>query len=605
MGHYILFIQTARPAIRYLKVSVLALIVVATLLNCKKNMAVSDKRNVSANTLLPNITKPSVGGIRIAWDYTTLKRVSPLNAGIKYAGYPRLIQLHDRSLICVFEADGHVLVVKSSDTGNTWSEPIHVADPENAVNMAVPDIIELADHSLLASYNLRPVIIDPSRHFAIKTKKSYDGGLTWKDERTLYQAGYQFENGCWEPSAIQLPSGEIQLFFANERVYTSTDEQNISMLRSSDGGLTWSANPQIVSFRPGKRDGMPCPLLLKNGKDIVFSIEDNGFTTFKPYTIRSTVENNWSVTVGANSRDRNYALTDKIADNIYAGAPYLRQLKTGETILSYQGTEDRINSMNFSEMKVVVGDDKGLNFNRKTVPFNIAANKSGLWNSVSVLHDNTVVALTGTSNYTSNNAAEIWMIKGHVMPELSAEKQTITTNGLTDESAWKTNFPVFIGHTSATQAAATLTYDGGFLYVLAKITDSKVVISNTAIENNDGISIYVDAANRSTEKTEKGIWKISLSAGNKIAAYEGDNASWKVLNNTSDIQHAVKAVTNGYVVELAIPWKVLGSKPATGSRMGFNMSLTENTGKGRTDYTENISANEPDQPFSWCTLILK
>lgn len=31
-------------------------------------------------------------------------------------------------------------------------------------------------------------------------------------EQVLYEEGYQFENGCWEPSAIQLPDGQIQLF---------------------------------------------------------------------------------------------------------------------------------------------------------------------------------------------------------------------------------------------------------------------------------------------------------------------------------------------------------------------------------------------------------
>lgn len=590
----------------YLKVSVPALLLVLQLSNCKKNAAAPDVPKTDSTTPISNPVKPAVGGIRIAWDYTSLKKVSPSNAGINYAGYSRLIQLHDGSLICIYEADGHIVVVKSSDMGNTWSGQVNVASPDNGINMAVPDIIELADHSLLACYNPRPVNIDPSRHFAIKTKKSYDGGLTWKDERTLYEAGYQFENGCWEPSAIQLPSGEIQLFFANEGIYTNSDEQNISMLRSSDGGLTWSATPQIVSFRAGKRDGMPSPLLLQNGNDIVFSIEDNGFTTFKPYTIRSTVKNDWSVTVDANSPDRNYALAEKINDNIMAGAPYLRQLKTGETILSYQGAEDRAsNTTDFLEMKVAIGDDKALNFNKKTVPFNIAANRSGLWNSLSVLSDNTVVALTSTNNYAVNNATEVWMIKGHAIPQLSAEKQTITIDGTTDEQAWKTTLPVFIGHTRATQATATLTYDDDFLYVLTKVFDSKVVTDQATVENNDGISIYVDATNKSTEKPDKGIFKINLSAGNKIAVYEGNNTSWKAAANTSDIKHAVKTIANGYVVEVAIPWKILGSKPATNSRVGFNMSLTENTGKTTADYTESISANEPDQPFSWCTLTLK
>ena len=128
--------------------------------------------------------------------------------------------------------------------------------------------------------------------------------------------------------------------------------------------------------------------------------------------------------MGADSPDRNYALAEPVADNIYAGAPYLRQLKTGQTILSYQGTEGRTNSIDFAEMKVVIGDNNARNFTCRSSPFDIAANKSGLWNSLAVLSDNTVVALTSTNSYSRGNT-EIWMIKGHVIPEVTAGKETI------------------------------------------------------------------------------------------------------------------------------------------------------------------------------------
>jgi hypothetical protein len=365
----------------------------------------------SANTLSPDQSKK---GIHIVWDSTTLKRVS--SPGPRSCGYSRLAQLFDKSLLAVYEADGSTVCVKSSDLGKTWSAPVVIAPRTDGVAMAVPDILELKDHSILVCYNPRPGRSVTGKRFAIRTQKSYDGGTTWKDERILYEADFLFVNGCWEPSAIQLPNGEIQLFFANEGDYMTSNEQNISLVRSADNGLTWSKTREIASFRPGSRDGMPSPVLLQNGKDIVFSIEDNGFVNFKPYTIRSTVKDNWKNTVGASSPDRNYALAEPIADSIYAGGPYLRQLKTGQTILSYQGTEGRINKMNNADMKVVIGDNNARNFSHKSVPFHVPANKSCLWSSLAVLSDNIVVALTSTSAYSSGNS-EIWMIKGHVVPD--------------------------------------------------------------------------------------------------------------------------------------------------------------------------------------------
>jgi GH43 family beta-xylosidase len=346
----------------------------------------------------------------IVWDQSTLKRVSPAVTGQRYCGYARMLQLQDRSLIVIYEASGNIVCTKSNDLGNTWSEPVSIAAKADGVNMSVPDIVELKDHTLLACYNPRPSGNAISRRFGIRTKRSTDGGKIWKDERLVYEAGEKFENGCWEPAVIQLPDGTLELFFANEGPYTGSNEQNISMVRSADGGLNWTPEPTIASFRKNRRDGMPVPLMLNNGKDIVFSIEDNGGANFKPYIIKNSLSDNWHTTVGAKSEQRNYALKEHIADSLYAGAPFLRQMKTGQTILSYQGTEGRVNKMEFADMKVVLGDDHAANFDGKTTPFKIPADKHCLWNSLCVLDDNTIVALTSTNAFSDRT--EVYMIKG-------------------------------------------------------------------------------------------------------------------------------------------------------------------------------------------------
>ena len=365
-------------------------------------------------------TPPSdSSGKFLVWDITTLQKIAPQQlANIGYCGYPRMIQLKDESLLCIYEiSGGNIICVNSKDVGKTWSDPIIVATNNNGINRAVPDILELADGSLLASYNLRPPVYDSAKHFAISTAKSYDGGNSWRDERLVYQASAKADDGCWEPAQIQLPSGEIQLYFSNEAIYTNSNEQNISMFRSGDNGLSWSASPQIVSFRNGKRDGMPVPIFLKNYNEILFSIEDNGSGQFTPSIIRNTLQENWVNFVDASSPNRSSALASSLAsdNSFYAGAPFLRQLHTGETILSFQSTQQRNNQWDLSCMNVVIGDDNGRNFIHPSIPFNVPLNKMGLWNSHCVLKDNSVVALTSTNAYSSNNNVEVWMIKGHLV----------------------------------------------------------------------------------------------------------------------------------------------------------------------------------------------
>ena len=364
------------------------------------------QRNKATHTAKPHIH----------WDPGTGVQVSPMGATANYA---RMIQSAEGDLFCVYESAGGIQFTKSKDEGRTWQTPVPIVDKRDGINMSVPDIIQLQDASLLVSYNPRPHKIngtwDTTKHFAICTLKSYDGGDTWKDERTLYTASFAFEDGCWEPAQLQLPSGEVQLFFSNEGIYTTSNEQDISMFRSFDGGITWSAKPEIVSFTPHHRDGMPVPLLLHGNKEIVFSIEDNGGGQFKPSIIRNTLAQNWKATVDATDSNRTSALLPPLPDTVYAGAPFIRQLHSGATILSYQSNEHRSHNWEQSAMQVAMGDKEAKHFVTVEEPFHIPFDKNGLWNSLCILKDNTIIAITSTNAF--GNKTGIWMIKGRLVRE--------------------------------------------------------------------------------------------------------------------------------------------------------------------------------------------
>ena len=565
------------------------------LLSCSDSPNVIDEKPVVENIA----SKPAVEGIRIAWDYNSLVQVSDKNS-TDYNGYARLVQLNDKKLMCTYESGGAILVKTSSDFGSTWSAPITVVSGNASVNMTTPDILQLKDNSILICYNPRPIAGNGTEKFSINTIKSYDGGLTWKENQIVYEASSEFENGCWEPSALQIPSGEIQLFFSNENVYRNSNEQNISLIRSSNNGLTWSTTPEIVSFRAGKRDGMPSPILLKNQNEIVFSIEDNSIENqFKPYIIRNTITENWKQTVDANSINRNYALEEVLSNPVYAGAPYLSQISTGEVLMSYQGTENRAtNDINNADMKVVIGTNDAKNFNRKSTPFLLSSGKSALWNSIKVLDDDTVVALTTTNQFS--NSSQIWMIKGRIVPEINATKETAIIDGQSNEAVWQKKSPVFIGQKSNTQLEANFTYDSEFLYAFAQVKDSQIV-STDALTGSDGLNLYLDPKNRNLIAPGKSIFKLELGQSNLFSIYEGENSKWKKLDNLQGIATATVKTTNGYRIEVKIPWNVLGGMPAKQTRIGYNIELRE---KGTNNYTESIAPNSSDKPYSWSTLKL-
>ena len=361
-------------------------------------------------------SKPFVISPKIVWGSATLKRIAPPDSP---AFYPRMIQLKNSSLLVVYAANGNIVGVRSADGGRSWTSPKIITARIDKVNMDTPDLLQLKDGSLIICYSSHPQEAmrgnpDTSKRFDVRVKTSTDNGFSWQEEKILYQAGSSSGDGCWEPAMLQLPSGEIQLFFSDEAVYTKSNEQNISMLRSDDNGSNWSATPRIISFRKGSRDGMPVPIWLKNEKQIVIAIEDPGHKNFKPYTIRSAKNGQWQNTVEGEDKERRHALDNPIADSIYAGAPYLRQLAKGATILSYQSTEGRQkNKDNNAIMRVALGDREAKNFDHVSIPFPVPEGRHALWNSLCVLKGDTIVALTSTNGY-SRKRSEIWMIKGIV-----------------------------------------------------------------------------------------------------------------------------------------------------------------------------------------------
>jgi hypothetical protein len=546
--------------------------------------------------------RPAAHGIRIAWDHRTMKRVSHPQA--KSSGYARMIQLRDKSLLCIYESDGSTMATKSTDGGDTWDKPVAVAWKQDGIHMAAPDVLELKDGSLLAMYNPRPWKISTTRNFGIRTRKSYDGGRTWIHGRLVHEAGHKFGDGCWEPAAIQMPDGEIRLFFADEGAYRETSEQNISMLRSRDGGLTWTKKPEVVSFSPGGRDGMPSPLLLQNG-EVVVAIEDNGWIdSFKPAIIRTRISDSHTTTVGAVSPHRHPALRESIGIKTYAGAPYLRQLSTGETLLSYQGTEGRRNNrLRSAEMKVAIGNAEAKAFSHTSAPFPIPKNKFGLWNSLTVLDDDTVVAVTSTNAF-SLFQSEVWMIKGRVIPVLQPSRHTLKIDGRARERVWQENLPISIGRDGQAHLEAGVTHDDKYLYVFSRVADTDISTPSANPEDNDGVTVSIAVSNNGLVQTRPGpqVHKIYLSADNQLVWKTGDaQGRWTVSGNQnkSAIRHASSVNDAGYVQEIALPWTLVGGKPEA---VQLNISLTENSGFNVPEYRESTSGNTEDQPHTWMTV---
>lgn len=536
---------------------------------------------------------------RIFWDRNSEKTL------FSSGNYARIIQLQDGRIMAAAEAGGGISVCYSSNYGQTWTSPEVIIRSANKVPYAVPDLIQLTDGTIIVGFNPRPSEpYSEDRKFGIRAVRSTDNGNTWSDAIFIFDAQHTFNDGCWEPSFLELPSGELQCYFANENDFTSSNEQCISMCRSFDKGLTWS-EPVRISFRPGTRDGMPVPILTDNN-EIVVIIEDNGWpgrSGFRATTVRCSLKENWNSVVGADSPNRNMIFANEEDKQYKSAAPYLRKLSTGETIASWQGDYgDRAGAAeNAYGMFVAVGDENAKNFKGITAPFNLDMTQHALWNSVTSVGDGSVIALGSIGDPSTGNA--IHMVKGYPMKHFEANYGTPTLDGtfVGDEWTSKNAQQVILGQVTGNRTTADFLYDEHNLYFTARVIDRDIFTDKV---DNDGVFLSLDMLNACDTYPQTGMFRFFFNVDGTLSMEYGENNRWNVAENTNGVNYLVSVKSFYYDIEVAIPWQVLGleTAPKPENVMRVNIEV-RNRIEGAIE-TEKITDTETKESWTWMEFRL-
>lgn len=503
---------------------------------------------------------------RIAWDYSSQSDISP------GGGYARVISLPDGMYMAAYESAGAVHVCSSVDEGRTWSDGHTVIDGYMKdgvrVNAANAEIIRLTDGTLLCGANFRPSK-DDVEAWSIAVARSEDGGCTWSAPKVIHRAGKRFCDGCWEPCFLEMPDSKVHVYFANEGPYMSSSEQEISCMESSDGGRTWGAL-HTVAFRGGHRDGMPSARVF--GDEIVVAIEDNAHGEFVPYTVRCSLKDGWKHAVGGDSENRDYALTDSLhLERIYAGAPYLLRLPSGEAAISYQ--RSYAGQWNKALMEVAVGDAHARNFSKPTRPFEVPDTYTCLWNSIAVLDEHTIAAV-GSLSYPKYRPV---FKKGYLMYDLNLQK-----GGVVD-------MPLFVGAEGPANLQAGVSYDSGNINISVKVND-------TSAAEGDGVFVYLDASGRK-DPSERSV-RLWLGRSGVVEIARCSRGGWQA-EASDGLCAEISGDEAAYKADIRMDGALVGRIGRKGLRLGLALCAYDSDGSG---YREDMVHMDPDDPSTWIRL---
>lgn len=260
---------------------------------------------------------------RLMWDNTTFLQLeaSLLPAGISSYGvqYPRLAQRTNGDLIVFAHSDtyqaglygGDLLCKRSLDGGLTWDAQWTVVRQQGPRTFAGTSIYALYANPCPTVLSSGVVLLasqvrnaDPmtDQNTGTEVLLSYDNGVTWSGPYTAY-LGMN-----WEPMVLETPT-HLQMHFT--KIATSpSSEIGVEMVRSYNGGRTWSADPEtpfghgrLISRSAstfagggwggsGMADGMPVPLWMNNGAGILVAMESLGCSQ-APQLVWSSAMSNW------------------------------------------------------------------------------------------------------------------------------------------------------------------------------------------------------------------------------------------------------------------------------------------------------------------------
>lgn len=293
----------------------------------------------------------------------------------------------------------------------------------------------------------------------------------------------------------------------------------------------------------------------------------------------------------------NLWMIPKGSQNTEAAAAFLTELRKAQIDPEIQKYSEEVSIKDRGWTNQEVEMDKELQKLKYTYSFfssvgNIGNDRWSFWAALRV--DGVPVETEIEKHYNLWNK-EIDIATGKIQlqhNEVTAAEGTPQIDGEIDD-VWKDTMEIETNGEKTTPDIATakvrLLYDKDTLYVLAQVSDSKIMTDNKNPWECDSVEIFVDENKSQGICYDKNTVQLRIGADGKMT---GDGPAWD--NRKDALTSAVKKVAGGYIVEAAYKFREVKAK--AGTSMGFNVHVNDQEITGER---KGISVWNPDQDSSY------
>lgn len=491
---------------------------------------------------------------------------------------------------------GKLFASEGSNTGDAiWTNG-------NGIVLKNGDVIVFASYRTRGKYNTYANRFENG----IKYRRSRNNGKTWTAAKTIHRGPN------WEAIMLELESGELQCYFSESRPWISGSHSGTSMVKSTDGGETWSPavfnsdGSQNTGYYPYRvirhtyysedkgqylfTDQMPNLIVLNNSKQIAGVFESasaypkGGNPTFNVSFAWSPEDGNWDIIEGDEGDGKSFDVehakvgpAERVIDIWRGGAPDLKQFPSGETVVSY-GSSEKLN--------LRLGDSKAKNWGEPIIAY---PGGRGSWGAMMMDNSHEVAALIRNSKNSSN--VTIAVSKFALNHWIKAASHSVKNDG--DNEDWSTeDEALFTGAACQAQATLRCAADKDSLYFLVECLDENV-------SKDDYFQLYIAPSGQTSLDANAARVKVGPEGLRSQCKWSGQwvNEDKKVKVHTSyDATLSDKSdKDNGWLAEISIPRSSL--KISSDGKVKVNLSLFDLEG----GESAIVSTNETN-PDKWMSI---
>lgn len=208
---------------------------------------------------------------------------------------------------------------------------------------------------------------------------------------------------------------------------------------------------------------------------------------------------------------------------------------------------------------------------------NCGSDRWGMWYDLRVAGTPVQTEIEKHFNIWQN---EIDIVTGKVKlqhNEVAASAGTPTIDGEIDElwaNAQEIKTEELKNPDDVATAKVKLLYDADTLYVLAQVSDPKIMTDNKNPWECDSIEFFIDENKSQGSSYDSNTFQLRVGADGTMT---GSGTDWD--KRSGDLTSAVKKVDGGYIVEAAYKFKAVKAK--AGASMGFNIGVNDERETGK------------------------